>query len=309
MSRIRVLLDASVVRSAIHGDEAARPLAGLDPARHGLSLAIARNAVAELTQALLEGRLPWDAWGRRIPEVDRLIERESPISPDEAEWLSIGCTWDPPRLPVSRAEHMRAIWSVLSGARASADLAAGTTLVGEGGFVWPVAVSPAMSASTVTEQRDPWRGIIASLQRSVAGIRENDPTLPLPTEGMTASSFIDAKRAERPDDPAWALRHDGHLRAVARFFYLAALPRASYNAESEDRQGDAFDLEMLMALAIPALVCTLDGKLIKHVALTKSVQAGQVLTPAELLAGAEGRDLIERFPPALRQIADAGRGE
>ena len=302
MGRIRVFLDTSVVRSYVHGDQTAQPLASLSPHDQGLSVALANSAVAELTIQLVEGRLTWDDWGRRIPDIDRVVDQESPIGPNEAEWQSAGNRWAVPTLPVSRADHMRAIWSLLRGARSTADLTTGTELVGASGFRWPVAVTPEMSRASIDDDRKPWVDLIADLQARVTEMRKVNPIGSHPTQERLAQDYLNTRRAERPEDPTWSMRHDGHTRALARFVHLALIPRAPYNAAAEDRQGDAHDLVMLMALAVPALVCTIDGRLLRHMELTKSVQSGQVLKPADLLAGAETGDLIQRFPAELRTL-------
>jgi hypothetical protein len=302
MGRIRVFLDTSVVRGYVHGDPTAQPLASLSPHDQGLSVALVNSAVAELTIQLVEGRLTWDDWGRRIPDIDRVVDQESPIGPNETEWESAGNRWAVPTLPVSRADHMRAMWSVLRGARSTADLTTGTELVGAGGFRWPVAVTPEMSRASIDEDRRPWVEQITDYQSRIAEMRKINPVGSYPTADHLAKQFLDSRRAERPDDPTWSIRHDGHTRAFARFLHLALTPRSPYNASAEDRQGDAHDLVLLMALAVPALVCTLDGRLLRHVELTKSVQSGQVLRPAELLSGAECGDLIQRFPVELRPL-------
>jgi hypothetical protein len=272
----RVLLDTSSVRVWLEGGSEAEPLACLEGHLRKLSIALANNAIPELALALHEGRIPWTVWSARAPLLDRILDGASPVFPDDQELLRTAIEAAPPRpAAFSRREHFRAIWRTMSRARCPADLVSSPAFLGPDGAMYRIQSSRSLVEQLTEQHREQWRGPIREL-----GAR-ND--MRHPTQDQIAEVLFVAYFGGRSDEPEMRMRHDGFVRSLARFMALALRRGPRYNPDAEGRRGDSFDVELLRALALPALICTLDVRLMKHMAATGSPQVSQLLTPRQLL--------------------------
>jgi len=73
-----------------------------------------------------------------------------------------------------------------------------------------------------------------------------------------------------------------------------------YNPGSNKRQGDSFDMDLLLALSRTSIVCTLDERLRKHLKAAGSHQISQVLTPPKLVERLETSMLVDCIPEGIR---------
>jgi hypothetical protein len=291
--RIRVLLDTCAVRGVIHGESAAKSLEQLEKGTDVLSIALADNAVMELAVALYEGRLSWQHWIRRVPVIDSLLDKGSPIFPgdEELQIISLGSTKRSSALP--RREHYSAIWQLLKSAKGFSDLVAGRTFIGSDGIEYIIKGSKKLATQLARVHRDKWKQLIAS-------IRNNVTDRVHPTQEHIAELIFAKLWSGHPDEAILRMRCDGYVRAFSRYESLALAKGSAYNPLSNKRRGDSFDIALLQALALPALICTLDKRLCKHVLESGSVQATQLVTPIELSEGIKAGTLVDRFPTALR---------
>jgi hypothetical protein len=293
--RIRVLLDTCAVRGVIHRDSAAKSLEQLEDGIDGFSIALADNAVVELALALYEGRLSWQHWIGRAPVIDNLLDKRSPIFPgdDEMQILSFGSTKPSSSLP--RCEHRRAIWQLLKSAKGFSDLDAGLTFVGSDGNEYSITSSKKLATQLARAHRNKWDQLIAS-------IRSNITASVHPTQEHIAELIFAKLCSGHLDDAMLRIRYDGYVKAVSRHESLALEKDQAYNPRSNKRKGDSFDIALLQALALPALICTLDNRLRNHVIESGSIQTTQLVTPIELSEGIKVGKLVERFPAALRPL-------
>lgn len=81
-------------------------------------------------------------------------------------------------------------------------------------------------------------------------------------------------------EPAASRRLDAYLRLNAEFGMSRLKPRSPYNPVKN--KNDSMDLDLLVFLAIPVAVCTVDGRFQRTVEATGSWQAPWVLTPPQL---------------------------
>lgn len=279
----------------IHATPDGEPLERLSPSTQGLSVALADNALTELTLQLHEGRVSWSEWSARNHHIDRLLDTRSPVFPDASELaeMSWGTPKPTPDQPVSRDEKMRLIWDLLKKAKSAHDLTAGPEFVAPDGETYTLANSHQLTDAVAAGFRATWQQMIGSLQAQIVGYH--------PTQDHIAELLFKAHFGGNPDEAHLRIRHDAYVRTMARFAHLALAKKKPYNPTADARRGDPFDLEMTLALALPALVCTLDKRFRKHLELAGTHQVRQLVTPAELLAGARNGDLADRFSWATSQ--------
>ena len=167
--KIRVLLDTAAIRALIHGESEAQPLEELHRFASLLSVALANNTVPELALALHEERIPWKDWSSRGHLIDRLLDRASPIFPDERELecISTGTT-RPSSSGLPRAEHSRAIWDLLRRAKEPADLMVGPSFVGSDGIEYKIQSSKELAERLSETHRGQWRGMIRQLWTQIS---------------------------------------------------------------------------------------------------------------------------------------------
>ena len=283
----RVLLDTSIVRGVVHGDANAKPLTLVDPAASGLSIALANNVVPEILLALYEGRVAWLDWAARIHLIDRLLDPTWPIFPNEAEMMILGEL--SPMRPARKVDgpHTRAIWALLRDATKSEDLETGRPFLRSDGIEYQIKSSNLLADARAEEHRDAWRDMIGAVQAQIVGHR--------PSQDHIVELLFKELFGGRSDERQLRQRHDGYIRSHSRFVQLALSTGSPYNPRSPNRRGDSFDLEMLQALAVPALICTVDGRLHTHIVASGSKQASQVLNPEEFLLGSQRQDLSSRL--------------
>lgn len=123
-----------MARSIVHDDPECKPFDGFNASDEGLSICLANNVVPELILALFQGRVRWDQWVSRARVIDRLLDPDSPIFPNDDESASLFFA-PPKRTAISRAEHNRAMWQTLMRAQSAEDLEAGPTFRGSDGVV------------------------------------------------------------------------------------------------------------------------------------------------------------------------------
>jgi hypothetical protein len=288
---LRVVLDTSVARAAIYGDEAAEALERLD-SNASVSLCLANNAVPELVLALLEGRIAWSLWTARVSVLDRLLDPTWPVFPSDREMPVVNEVSSPQLDRRASGPHTRAIWDLLRKSTSSSDLEEGPPFVGSDGGLYHIRSSRLLAESLIAGHRSAWKSVVADVQRQVVGYR--------PTQEYIAELFFTGLFGGSADERLLRDRHDGYVRAFARFIYLALGEGSRYRADSKGRRGDSFDLEMLQALAAPALICTLDERLRSHVAESGSQKAAMLVNPRELLAGIQEGTIRARLGTAWR---------
>ena len=282
---IRILFDTSTVRGIVHGVPECQPLERFDAHAAGLSICLANNVVPELVVALFQGRVRWDQWTSRASFVDRLLDPDFPVFPSDDETRSLFFA-PPKRTTISRAEHNEAIWRLLVRAKSATDLESGPPFLGSDGVEYQIKSSRELAERLSEDHRESWRQMIRDAKAQIVGHH--------PTQEHVADLQFKAFFGGRPDEEDLRRRNDGYVRSFSRFLAMALGAGESYNADSDSRRGDSFDLESLQALASPALVCTLDKRLRRHVELAGSAQAKQLLSPAELVNEASQNSLSKR---------------
>jgi hypothetical protein len=133
----------------------------------------------------------------------------------------------------------------------------------------------------------------------------------LPSRRLTtrdAATIVELMRSDfgsdSSDAPGVAAKLDTTLHMIARFLARSLNASSAYNPESERNQGDAFDLDLLFYLPLPAVVVTGDDRFVRGLRETDGAHVGQVLTIEEFnerLADDSLATVISAFQTPERQ--------
>ncbi len=152
----------------------------------------------------------------------------------------------------------------------------------------------------IADQRQEWIDYIRRVQTKLRGL------------GITsrdADAIVELMRSDFGGDtsthPGVAAKLDPILRMIARFVARSLNVSTAYNPESERNKGDAFDLNLLFYIPLPAVVVTGDDRFIRGLRETDAAHLGQVLTVEEFnsrLADDSLASLVSAFQAPERQF-------
>lgn len=280
MGATRVVVDTCVVRGHIHSDGAL--LADWAPLVETgtIAVSIPDTCVAELLLALLEERISWADWRARVPEISSLLDPAMPVLPGNRELAyMVGLSTNAKAYEIPMETQSRAMWAALLQAENREDLGAPFDVTSADGSTISVSLGVAQAKEIVEEFRDYWFSYIRVLWGSYCIDPPSGPEIDrIVSEG--ALQLFGGSEAN-------CARIDAMVRLLSRYAKLAIQSKTPYNAESERNRGDWFDYLMLMALGLPAVLCTTDTRLIDKVTETGSTQASLILTPEQLLTAAQ----------------------
>jgi len=242
----------------------------------GFSLHLAYFTVVELMEQVHELRFPWSDWELARGSLQQLLDPDEPIALGGTELLAdlgIFTKGGAAAVPRGLRENLNEAWVAMPTASVP------------GGF-------PSPSHKRQIE-KDSWAemfdGFHAEAKKAVVDVPE-----PIDLTSMDGSLgegmfrlFCESwdSKTRVSGGPKSSVRLDAMFRVVAHLFrrQMAAKP---YN--SRKRANDVFDWELLRYLAVPALVCTGDLKLMKAVEESRTWQRKWVLGPEELAHLANG---------------------
>lgn len=300
---MRIALDTCAVRSLVEGDDRARPL--LDLGGLGVRVALGEVTVIELLAQLHEGQLDWGRWRAAAPVLARIVDEQEPVLQPAAHIVprrhrgrrrqraSLGASATP-----------RAVWSKMIASVTVDDLAEPFETTSATGAQLSVALDRVRANELVAAQRQRWATFVEVLGPSVARIGEVQrglraaqarglqlqPHAEKTMHAVDAELMVDGRPHLKgimghtfKGEPETYL--DAYRRVTAR--RLEERARGRYNPRRHGRN-DGLDVLQLMVLAVPALLCTTDEKLIRIVASTGSAQAPMVVTPTMLIEQLRG---------------------
>lgn len=277
----RAVLDTNVVRSLAYPAES--QFAALRESRsRGVSIHLADSTVVELLRQLSEGRIAWWEWVRSRRALLRLLDTHDPVLSAELADLSamgIELTASPGREEGDgdrRRQERRTRWKAICQASSLDEL--GRRRWGRvAGRHRQLSLDVHSAGELLDEKATEWRsGLSAILHK---------PGVEVPRDEVFrySAAQIDAHFVSVP--PA-SLRLDAYVRVNAGFGLSRLKELAPYNPAK--KKNDAVDLDLLVFLSLPVVVCTCDARLRRLADQAGSWQASWILTPAQL-ASAAGR--------------------
>lgn len=271
----RILLDTSVVRKVIHGDANALDLDALARLKGERLVSISDIALVELAHALLVPGLPMDAWATRVAMFDRVLDPAWPVAPGGWELAVMSGLLTMPGMNVDEARaYYAASWRYLADSKSASDLSRKVRF--EGGNGKPQQIGPldlARVEAVLSARAARWK---AACERAAAN---------RVTDGEELAERIRENVARSREDVGLLLAPDqvDKLDLLVRVYALRAVqagdPKQPYNADAND----AMDLELLVGVQMPALICTADERLVNLARASGAFDGRNVMTPKELL--------------------------
>jgi hypothetical protein len=293
---VRVLLDTCAVRKHIHGDDDSIDIPAVRARLTEYKVSIPGSTFAELIEQLLDKRLGFLDWSSAVGKLDTVLDPNWPCLPNGKELAYLAGTYTRQRIDIAEERpFMQACWKHLREADCWTRLTR-----------WPYMFKTPTGElkgnvlredrlrTVMKDQRDGWVDYIHEMQSRLPQVARGDT-------GKCERALVDLMNADfgtDPNDaPEVAYKLDAMIRMLAKFTSLAIQKRDAYNPEGNNRRGDVFDLELLFALPLPAIVVTADEKFVNRLREIGAEHAGQVVTIAEFnqhvragtLAGLVGR--------------------
>ncbi len=294
--RTRIILDTAPVRAYVARDQGADILDVLVRYPIRVSVALADNAASELQVALIDRRIKWWQWKASRSGLKAIVDPKSPIFPDreEVELLRpVVSEFDTDNY-TNLNDWMRGTWKNLLRSRSVRDLEKGKVFKdSDGGISRVRSNSREFLVERMEEKRASWIKRITDARDTY----RNDMS-----QETIAENLFEALRLLHPNEQHLELRYNAYVRAIARFVHLSQREKSPYRPEGKKRRGDSFDMDLLLALSRPSIVCTLDKRLREHLKAARSIQTSQVLTPQELVERLEMGVLVDCIPEGIRPI-------
>jgi hypothetical protein len=255
---VRVVLDTCTVRNHTDDCQPQIDVNLLQERRDGVRLSLSASAFVELTRQLADGDLPYARWKEKSPSINAMLDPRWPCLPNgkQLAWLAGTQMHAPIESLEDESRHMRACWfHLLDVAPAEIGKCQVVYRVSDG-TLKSIRLDATHLRNVIAGQRQEWIDYIQKMQKE------------LPERGFTAKdedAILDLMRSDFGSDPLDAPGIAEKLDAASRMltrFVARSLPSKmpSYNPLSEKRRGDAFDLDLLYYIPLPAIIVTGDGR-------------------------------------------------
>lgn len=281
---VRVLLDACAVRKSLHDDATTLDAELIRNSRGICSVSLAGSTFAELTEQLIAGRIVFDVWNMKVTELDSLLDPDWPVFPagKQLAYLTGTQTHEPVDVALEQ-RYSQAVWHFLRQANSKDYLAKkAVQFLAPDGTVYQGDLTAERLEEEMKGQRDYWANCVRSYQRLTLG------TCTAITEDGLIRQMKDDLDADPLSPSDLSEKLDAPIRMIARLFIQSLAKNRAYNPENEKRRGDVFDLDLLFAIPLPAIIVTADERLINRLRGTNAGHQEQVC-------------LIDEFNEHLRQ--------
>jgi hypothetical protein len=276
--RDRILLDTVTVRKVLYADPDALDLEKLALVRGERLVSISDGSLAELAAALLQGRLSVDIWAARIAQFDAVLDQVAPVYPGGVELATLaGLRAASPTFdPSSALGYYRATWAMLRAVRSKEDLERPGAYVDAGGRRFQLRLDSKHAEEVLREAGSKWTDWVNAAGQQLRELRGAGDQLDAEElrELIRRFLMLDGMEAAALD------KLDLAIRVIALRTLQAGEAHAAYKPS---RSNDAIDFDLLFAVALPALVCTSDGRLVRLAQDTGSADANRVMLPTDLL--------------------------
>lgn len=299
-----LILDTNVVRELGSGNLDVNNLISFR--NEGGSIHLADGTAVELFEAIYSGRFDWAHWVRAKAQLRKIIDRDRPIMPGGRELLTtIGIIDDRNLMAPQDVQHiLRECWAHVMKAKRVKDikqlvmsallekglhkvelnLGDGSRVIQANKSDWIESFERLGQASK--SDGDSVRKVLARRGTDIHIGQENAKFVGQQLDSMVNTSF-----------PRLSVRLDAMIRAHSLHTIRSLKPREPYNPSKN--VNDAFDLDLLLYLAVPAAVCTNDRRIHTVLKDTNSWQRFWVVRFDELSSTKNRQDLITIKWPAI----------
>lgn len=277
--RDRILLDTGTVRKILHGDADALDPAELDRIRGDRLVSIADGALAEVAAALLDERLPIAMWSANIAKLDVVLDPEAPVFPGGMELATLAGLRPPPHgfSVESSLAYYRAAWRLLRDAQTKDDLDRPGEYIDGAGVRFRIRLDHATVKAALAEAETKWSSWVEDAGNEFRKLRGTDDE---PDQEELRTLIRRVLRLDGMSDGQLD-KLDLAIRVIALRSAEAGTGKAPYKPKGPN---DAIDFDLLFGVALPALICTSDDRLVRLAARTESADAKRVMLPKKLIA-------------------------
>jgi len=268
---VRVLLDTCVVRSYVHTVGPKLDIEGIVAHASELRVSLADSCFAELMAQLLERRCNFSDWSSKVHELDSILDKAFPIFPGGNELAYMSGIWQPAPINLSdSAIYYCACWDYMSSAKCIDDLTNEVTFTDSEG-THRICGNENQVKMTLEGHRNRWRDYVHDMQKRLAGKKPEE-----------VWSLIRMGLSPKDGEPAdFAARLDCVAKCLALFLNMALKKNGPYNPDGENRAGDVFDMDLLYALPLPAIIVTADEKFYNRMRSLDCQQVSQIVLVEE----------------------------
>jgi hypothetical protein len=270
----RIILDTSTIRRVLHQDPDALDVAELNRLRGDHPVSLADGTIPELAAALTQGRLDVAVWANRIAVFDAVVDQDLPFAPGCDELAAIAGLGGPAEADLDEIRAFsRHAWTHFRSIGTADDIAK----AGPVGRLDRTHVEGVLegAANRWTEWVDGVRAEVANLAAAGDPLRDEEEVRDLLRHHLQEEDF-----SEQALD-----RLDVAVRVIAR----RTLQTGSADGYRPEGHNDALDFDLLFGLALPAIVCAADQRLINLARQTHAWDAWRMMSPQELIDWLQGR--------------------
>lgn len=274
MAITRILLDTCAARSLIHPIGPQFDLAAILSRLGKYRISLADGAAAELVSQLAEGSIHFYDWITNIDKIESFLDSRWPIFPGGKELTVLAGLQTDLTIDVRDVQlYKQAFWKVLRNAKSERVFLAGIEYKDSKGRRKELVPKPEEIKIAMQEIRQKWITHIADLQAIYTATPEQFSSL-----AKTRAAVRFGLGTAPTDPPDLATRLDAYLNIQANFIQMSFDSETPYKPESDKRRSDVFDMSLLQAIPLPAIIVTGDVKLINSLRQSKSSGAMQVIS-------------------------------
>jgi hypothetical protein len=272
----RILLDTSAVRKVIHGDADALDLARLKQLRGDNPVSLADSSIAELASALFDGRVKINDWTARVLLFDDVVDRDLPFAPGGSELSALAGLRDAADLDLDGMQaHLQAAWQLFRSITTAADLSKKIEYTTGNGQRFQISLDGLRTKGALDEAATGWKKWTDNARTSKAEIAESGD---VPDEEELREMIRNDLHGDLSDASLDKL--DVAIRVIAKRTAQLKSGKSGYTPKGYN---DALDFDLLYGLALPAVVCTGDERLVRLARSTTASESWRVMNAADLL--------------------------
>lgn len=273
MNAIRILFDTCTIRNLLYPDGLKVDIDAILTRIYKYRISLADGAFAELISQLVTHRISFFDWSNYASELNRILDQEWPIFPggkDLSVMAGLQKDLDSDLNEVKQARQ--AAWKLLRDANCERTLLSGTIYRDTKGRLIELPVNPVHIEEAMQGARKTWIDRIEEIQR----MQHEDPTRFSSLE--KTEIFVRGDLGKAITDPPDLLdRLNAYVKLQSHFAWASINSKTPYDPSTKKNRSDLFDMALLMAIPLPAIVVTADTKFIRTLTQTKTVHAKQVI--------------------------------
>lgn len=270
----RILLDTNVVSNILHQHKDALDVQALRRCAGSHLISLADSALAELARALATRKLAIDLWANRVHLVSSVLDPQLPVGPGGADLAALiglrpmrGFDFE------SMRAYYQGVWGYLCSLRSSQDLEKPGFYTDSSGRQFQVKLDASHVDSVFADVGARWASWVQAAGDELSQLRGKGDDLDEEELRRIIRVFLGIDMVDGALD-----KIDLAVRVIA-----ARTREAAVNGYRPKTTNDALDFDLLLATAMPAVVCTHDRPLLRLAERSGSSEAWRLMEPRTLL--------------------------